>query len=109
MSSITPTQRTLKYWRALGYDCAITEHWNSFAKIRQDLFGFIDILAMGYGQIVGIQTTSYSNHTTRRTKILGLEVAKHWLEAGGLISIMSWKTGRRPAYRLDFVTLKDFN
>ena len=42
MSKITPTQRTLKHMRERGYTCQVVEHWNPFARIRQDLYGFID-------------------------------------------------------------------
>jgi hypothetical protein len=38
----SPTQLSLKKLREEGYTVAVVEHWNSFARIRQDLFGFID-------------------------------------------------------------------
>lgn len=52
-----------------GYKCEITEKWNPFARIRQDLFGFIDVLCLGDGEVVGVQTTSYSNMSARVKKI----------------------------------------
>lgn len=54
----SPTQRTLKYWRDQGYTCAIVERWNPHARIRQDLYGFIDVLAIKGEDIVGIQACS---------------------------------------------------
>ena len=42
----SPTQLSLKKLREEGYIVAVVEHWNSFARIRQDLFGFIDLLAL---------------------------------------------------------------
>ena len=42
----SPTQLSLKKLREEGYTVAVVEHWNSFARIRQDLFGFIDLLAL---------------------------------------------------------------
>ena len=54
----SPTQRTLAHWRDLGYTCAIVERWNPHARIRQDLYGFIDVLAIKGEDIVGIQACS---------------------------------------------------
>jgi hypothetical protein len=36
---VTPTQRSLAYLRAEGWQVAIVERWNPHARIRQDLFG----------------------------------------------------------------------
>ena len=55
---MTPTQRSLKYLREQGYTVAIVERWNAFAKIRQDLFGFIDLLAIKPGETLAVQTTA---------------------------------------------------
>ena len=96
---MSPTKRSLKALRYGGYTCAIVERWNPYAKIRQDLFGVIDILAIhpDYG-IFGVQTTSDN----------GGIVAKHvhkckaeprllvWLESGGKFIIHGWgKRGPR--------------
>jgi hypothetical protein len=53
----SPTQRSLKHWRDLGYLCAVVEHFNPHVRIRQDLYGFIDILAIKGEDIVGVQAT----------------------------------------------------
>lgn len=86
----SPTQRTLKEFRGRGYKCQVVEHWNSFARIRIDLFGFIDIVAMRPGEILGIQTTSDSGRSARRKKILDSELARDWVEAGGKIVLTTW-------------------
>jgi hypothetical protein len=59
----SPTKRTLAKLRKEGYLCAIVEKFNRFAGIRQDLFGFIDILAIREGEIIGVQTTSSRPNT----------------------------------------------
>lgn len=88
----SPTQRSTKFLREQGYTTYITERWNSFAKIRQDLFGFIDLVAIKDGfPIAGIQTTSGSNISARIAKILELEAARVWLRAGGAIYVHGWK------------------
>lgn len=54
----SPTQRSLEHWRGEGYLCAVVERWNPHARIRQDLYGFIDVLAIKGDDIVGIQATA---------------------------------------------------
>jgi hypothetical protein len=68
---VSPTQRSLKHWRGLGYLCAVVEHWNPHVRIRQDLYGFIDILAIKGEDIVGVQATGGNggNFAARIAKI----------------------------------------
>jgi hypothetical protein len=54
----SPTQRSLKHMRSLGYVCAIVEKWNPHARIRQDMFGFIDIVCIKDEDIIGVQACS---------------------------------------------------
>ena len=65
---MTPTQRSLAYLREQGYTVAIVERWNPFARIRQDLFGFVDLLAIRKGETLAVQTTS-TNVSERIKKI----------------------------------------
>jgi hypothetical protein len=68
-SGTSPTQRSLKVMRDAGYLCQVVEHWNQFAHIRQDLYGFIDVLCVKGEDIVGVQATSGDNVAARVTKI----------------------------------------
>lgn len=97
MAKTSPTQRTLKLLRDMGFQTAITEHWNSFVKRRQDLFGFIDLLAVNADQTIGVQATSASHHSARIEKISGLQEAQDWLTGGKRkIWVISWgKKGPR--------------
>lgn len=96
MAGTSPTQRTLKYLRDRGYVVAVTERWNPFAKIRQDLFGFIDLVAVRDKEIVGIQCTSRDNISARVQKIMENKDAIVWSEAGGAIYVIGWgKVGPR--------------
>ena len=65
----SPTQRSLKHWRDLGYLCAIVEHWNPHVRIRQDLYGFIDVLAIKGEDIVGVQACVGGDVSKRVAKI----------------------------------------
>ena len=93
----SPAQRSLKILRSRGLTCAIVERWNPYAKIRQDLLGFGDILAIGVELgIALVQTTSGSNHDARKDKIRAEPRAQNWKDAGGVIVLHSWaKRGAR--------------
>ena len=117
---VSHTPRTLKLYRELGYLATVTERWNPYAKIRQDLFGFIDILAINDTTCVGIQSTSRGNHLARREKILSLPAARAWVKMQGrLIHLISWdmdedaedKRGVTRSMwvpRIEVITLEDF-
>jgi len=113
-SAKSPTQRSLSLLRGRGYVVAITEHWNAHARLRVDLFGFIDVLAIS-PKMIAVQTTSGSNVSKRLSKIISLETAREWLEAGHRIVIHGWaKQGprgkvKRWTCREVEVTLGDFN
>lgn len=60
---------------------------------REDLFGFIDIIALDPDApaIVAIQSTGPSGHAAHRRTILACEFARQWLECGGRIELWSWR------------------
>ncbi len=91
------TQRSLKLLRDDGYECAIVERWNAFAHVRQDLFGFIDILCMcPYRGLLGVQTTVAGSMNARLAKIKAEPRSQMFLNAGGHIVIHGWiKGGKR--------------
>lgn len=95
--------------REVGWQCEVVERWNPFARIRQDLFGCIDIVAARF-EIAGIQATSESNHAARRKKVLANDKARCWCAAGGKLAICSWrKKGRFWVYRMEWLTTEDFD
>jgi hypothetical protein len=69
-------ERSLKWLREHGYQAAKTEHWNHYAKTRQDLFGFIDVLAVNDRHLLAIQVCDDTHHAEHRKKILALPVAR---------------------------------
>lgn len=108
----SPTQRSLKDWRSRGWTCQVVEHFNPYVCVRQDLFGFIDILAMKEGEgIVGIQTTSDNggNMSKHLIKINSLNTPKIFLGSGGKIVIEAWgKKGARGKRKLWTVRRLDY-
>ena len=92
----SPTQLSLKLMKERGYLCQIVERWNSFAKVRQDLFGFIDVICISDGEVVGVQTTSYGNMSARVKKIREHENFAMVNRAGIRILVQGWhKKGAR--------------
>lgn len=93
----SPTQRTLAKLKALGFTAGIVEKWNQFARIRQDLFGFCDIVAMreGVGTVL-IQACAGASHAARRDKVLAEPRAAIAAKCGNRIEVWSWaKRGAR--------------
>ena len=72
---MSPLQRTQRELRDQGYFVAKTEHWNHYAKIRQDLFGFIDTLAVNGKRLLAVQTTTGAHCAEVVKKVLSLPVA----------------------------------
>lgn len=99
---MTPTQRSLKLMRDRGYLCEVVEKWNAHAKIRQDLFGFIDVLCVRGSEVVGVQTTSGSGDLARIRKIMEHE---NFRKVAGAMSIVvhGWRKlkgkGKRPVWQ----------
>jgi len=87
----SPTQRSLKLMRDQGYLCEITERWNPFAKIRQDLFNFVDELCIKEGKTIAVQTTSYGNMSARMNKIKDLDTYPRVKSAGWEVVVHGWK------------------
>jgi hypothetical protein len=69
---------------------AVVERWNPHARVRQDLFGCIDILALDDGKTVAVQTTTRSNMTARIKKIVESEAYPAMVRAGWQIVVHGW-------------------
>lgn len=68
-SGPSPTARSLARLRADGWLAEVVERWNPHARVRNDLFGFIDVLAIRGGEVLGVQATSRDNVAARVAKI----------------------------------------
>ena len=75
---MTPTQRTLAWCRKQGGLVAVVERWNPHVKIRQDLFGFADLLWVKGNYTTLIQVTSADNSAKRISKIKAEPRAAEW-------------------------------
>jgi hypothetical protein len=80
----------------------VVEKWNPHVKIRQDLWGMIDIVEVGEGgRFIGHQPTSNDNVSKHIDK---LRRAKHYvkvLQDGGRLFVWGWaKKGGRGERKL---------
>lgn len=104
---MSPTQRSLAVLRKAGWTCAVVEHWIPTIKIRRDLFGFADVLAI-HPQVpdtLAIQVTSSSNLAARLKKILAEPRAFVWLASPHRrIELWGWAKrgarGKRKTYQV---------
>lgn len=87
---MSPTQRTLKKLRDDGYVAEVVEKWIPGANIRRDLFGFIDVLAIKPGEILGVQCTSRGHVRNRCNKIAEAELVGNVREANIKIEVWGW-------------------
>ena len=101
---MTPTQRSLAYLRDEGYLVAIVEHWNPFARIRQDLFGFIDLLAIRRDETLAVQVTA-SGVSSRVKKIEASPHLGKVREAGWKIFVHGWRKNAAGKYVMRIVDL----
>jgi hypothetical protein len=96
------TQRSLKLLRETGWTAEVVERWNPFARVRHDMFGFIDIFCMcPHRGFLGVQTTVAGKVNERLKKIAAEPKAQHFLNAGGRIIVHGWKKAgkRHPTVR----------
>jgi len=117
------TARTKSLFERLGYRIGLVEKWIPQTKRRLDLFGFADLIAFhpDKPEVVLIQSTSGTNHSHRREKILALDRAREWVQfETRCIAIVSFsrrvvrnKDGKKSKVkrwkeRIEFITERDF-
>ena len=91
--SNSPAQLTLKEMRKRGYRAEVTERWIPGANIRKDLYGFVDVLCVGLGDTIAIQSTSLPNISTRCRKITEdcSEQLRDIRDSGWTVLVHGWK------------------
>lgn len=88
---MTPTERTLRHLRSLGYLAAVVERWNPHARIRQDLWGWCDVLA--------VQTTA-SGVAARVRKVQESVTFPRVAAAGVVVEVHGWTKRANGKYAL---------
>ena len=91
---MSPTARTLKYFRDRGYVADVVECYNSFSKHRKDFIEIIDIIVFK-DKVIGIQATTKGNARARLKKAKESGHLHAWLKVAGFW-VMGWyKEGNR--------------
>jgi hypothetical protein len=88
----SPTVRSLEALRDQGYKAWIVEKWNQFARVRQDMGGFADIVGV-HPKISGalaINSCSISDIDRHIKKYNRNEDLTVWLKAGNFFEIHGW-------------------
>lgn len=89
--SVSAASRTLKVLKKDGWICALAEKWNPFVGIRQDLFGFMDILALKPGhRIRAINATTASEIGRHIEKYRENAALRYWLKSIGQPHFELW-------------------
>lgn len=90
---ISATALSLAHLRAQGYLCDVVEKRLPHTFITKDLFGFIDILAVKRGEVLGVQTTGDNggNVAARIRKIAEHENIGPVRESGMRLIVHGWK------------------
>jgi hypothetical protein len=96
---LSPTQRSLAYLREQGYTVAIVERWNPHAQIRQDLWGWCDLLAIRKSEVLAVQVTA-SAVSERIKKIQESETVAAVRDAGIRIEVHGWRKNSKGRYVL---------
>lgn len=112
---MSPTVLSLKHYRDMGYVAWVVEKFNSFAKVRQDFLGCIDILCFkgSVPGVIGIQTTTDANFNKRIYKAMQNEYLEEWMKAGNKFIVHGWgkhgPRGKRKLWELKTHELTLFN
>ena len=96
MTAVNHNQRVLKTLRDDGYMATVVERYDFYTRRRHDLFGLIDILAVGHGHTLAIQVTSRSNMASRRNKMRDSAELAQMLAAGWRVELWGYD---KPAHR----------
>lgn len=99
--SASPTQRSLQYFRKTGWHAGIVERWNSHVGIRQDLFGFVDLILIKpavFGTTF-VQVSSFGGLPARIRKVLDDEKMRAVLVSLLIARNQMWFVGWRKVGR----------
>jgi hypothetical protein len=95
----SPTQRSLEHLRELGYHCEVVEKWNPWRRIRQDLWGWCDILAIRRDEVLAVQVTA-AGVAARIKKIQESDTILRVREAGIRVEVHGWTKRANGRYAL---------
>lgn len=101
---MTPTARSLAYLRDAGWAVDIVERFVGPARVRKDLFGMFDLLAVRGNETLAVQVTS-SGVAARVRKITESPLLAAVRGAGWVIRVHGWTKRANGRYALREVDL----
>lgn len=101
---MTPTQRSMKALKELGYLVEVVEKWNSFTRTRKDLWGWADLLAIRRGEVLAVQVTA-TGVSSRIKKIMDSETIGRVREAGIRIEVHGHRKNSKGKYVMRVVDI----
>lgn len=89
----SPTQRSLHLLREQGYMVDVVESYNAFARVRKDMFGWADLVALHPQKrgVLAVQTTTGANIQARVLKASAMASYKLWLACGNAVEFHGWR------------------
>lgn len=99
--ALTPTQRSTRHLQAEGYHVELVEQTKRVGQPgamkvwKTDLFGFLDLLCIRRGEVLGVQVTSASNVPARVRKITDSPLLPTVREAGIRVVVHGWHADGR--------------
>lgn len=102
MAKVQYNPKVLKTLRDEGWHATSVDYWDSFTRRTKDLFGCIDVLAVGPQGTLAVQVTSRGNMSSRRKKVLASEAYKPMKDAGWTIELWGYDQpkGKGTLYRV---------
>lgn len=91
MAGLSPTQLTVRNLKERGFLPAIVEKWNPHVKIRQDLYGFIDVIGVKDGETIGVQATTFKNRLARVKKCADHDNIGPVRDANWTLEVHGWR------------------
>lgn len=89
----SPTQRSSALLRERGYTVDIVEHFNAYARVRHDMFGWADLVALhpSCRGVLAVQTTTGANLTARIAKASAMASFRLWIALGNSVEFHGWR------------------
>lgn len=111
MAKTPTTQLSLKFLRDRGETPFVAESYNAHIRRSRDLYGFIDIVSLRPETpgVLGVQTTSANNLSTRIKKAEALPYYWKWLACENDVEFHGWKKSPKGTWepRLVFVSIRE--
>lgn len=100
MTKTSTTELTLRHLRRAGWPAvAVVEHYNAHTNRKHDLFGIIDVLAVGPEGTLAVQTTTRGEVSKRVAKIADSPTIAAIREAGWTVLVHGWEQPKGPGTR----------